>query len=85
MKSIKRLRERIHDETTNWWNATAPERRVEELNPILRGWANYFSQGPVGDIYRRIDDYTARRRPLAIPLSAGLSWIYIAVYPFEVP
>jgi hypothetical protein len=61
MKSIKRLRERIHDETTNRWNATTPECRVEELNPILRGWANYFSQGPVGDIYRCLDDYTARR------------------------
>jgi RNA-directed DNA polymerase len=61
MKSIKRLRERIHDETTNRWNATTPETRVEELNPILRGWANYFSQGPVKEIYRSIDDYTARR------------------------
>lgn len=61
MKSIKRLRERIHDETTKRWNATTPAKRVEELNPILRGWANYFSQGPVNEIYRSIDDYTARR------------------------
>jgi RNA-directed DNA polymerase len=61
MKSIKRLRERIHDETTRRWNTTTPENRVEELNPILRGWANYFSQGPVKEIYRFIDDYTARR------------------------
>jgi hypothetical protein len=61
MKSIKRLRERIHAETTRRWYATTPEKRVEELNPILRGWANYFSQGPVKQIYRTIDDYTARR------------------------
>jgi len=61
MKSIKRLRGRIHDETTNRWNATTPERRVEELNPMLRGWANYFNQGPVREIYRRLHDYTARR------------------------
>lgn len=61
MKSNKRLRERIHDETSNRWYATTPEKRVEELNPILRGWANYFSQGPVKTIYRSIDDYTARR------------------------
>ena len=61
MKSIKRLRKRIHDETSRRWNATTPEKRVEELNPILRGWANYFSQGPVMEIYRAIDNYTARR------------------------
>ena len=28
---------------------------------MIRGWAGYFSQGPVGKIYRLIDDYTARR------------------------
>lgn len=61
MKSVKRLRERIHDETSKRWNATTPGKRVEELNPILRGWANYFSQGPVKEIHRSIDDYTARR------------------------
>jgi group II intron reverse transcriptase/maturase len=61
MKSIKRLRKRIHDETSRRWIATTPEKRVEELNPILRGWANYFSQGPVMEIYRSIDNYTARR------------------------
>lgn len=61
MKALKRLRERVHEETSKRWNATTPESRVEELNPILRGWANYFNQGPVGGIYRRLDSYTARR------------------------
>jgi hypothetical protein len=61
MKSIKRLRERVHDETTKRWNATTPESRVDQLNPLLRGWANYFSQGPVRPIYRQLDDYIARR------------------------
>jgi group II intron reverse transcriptase/maturase len=61
MKSIKRLRDRIHAETTSRWNALPVSTRIEELNPILRGWANYFSQGPVKQIYRSIDDYAARR------------------------
>jgi Retron-type reverse transcriptase len=60
-QSINRLRERIHAETTGRWNVLPVEQRVEELNPILRGWANYFNQGPVKRIYRLIDDYTARR------------------------
>jgi RNA-directed DNA polymerase len=61
MKSVKKLRERIHAETTSRWNATTPQTRVEQLNPMLRGWANYFSQGPVKQIYRTLDDYVARR------------------------
>jgi len=60
-KAIKKLKGRIHDETTRRWNETTVEKRVEELNPVLRGWSNYFSQGPVGRIYRDIDSYTARR------------------------
>jgi len=60
-KSVKRLRERIHAETTNRWNALPVSSRVDELNPLLRGWANYFSQGPVRQLYRQIDNYTARR------------------------
>lgn len=71
MKSIKRVRERIHDETTTRWHATTPEKRVEELNPMLRGWANYFNQGPVREIYRRLDDYTARRMRIWLRRRSG--------------
>ena len=60
-KSIKRLRERIHAETTSRWYGTTAAKRVEKLNPALRGWSNYFNQGPVRRIYRDIDRYTARR------------------------
>ena len=31
------------------------------MNPLLRGWAGYFNQGPVQRIYRQIDNYVARR------------------------
>lgn len=60
-KSLKRLRKRIHDETTSRWFGLPVSKRIEELNPILRGWANYFDQGPVSRAYRDIDTYTARR------------------------
>ena len=60
-KSIKRLVREIHDATTSRWNALDVQTRIERLNPLLRGWAGYFSQGPVKRIYRRIDDYVARR------------------------
>ncbi|KAG0274665.1 hypothetical protein BGZ97_010477 [Linnemannia gamsii] len=60
-KAIKRLIGEIHDATTSRWNALDVQSRVDHLNPILRGWAGYFSQGPVGRTYRLIDAYVARR------------------------
>jgi group II intron reverse transcriptase/maturase len=60
-KSIKRLKDAVHDATTARWNALDVESRVTELNPLLRGWAGYFSQGPVTRIYEDLDRYVARR------------------------
>ncbi|KVD82729.1 group II intron reverse transcriptase/maturase [Burkholderia ubonensis] len=60
-KAIKRLVTEIHDATTSRWNALDVQSRVERLNPLLRGWAGYFSQGPVKRIYERLDKYVARR------------------------
>ena len=60
-KSIKRLKDAVHDATTGRWNAFDVESRVTELNPLLRGWAGYFSQGPVTRIYEDLDRYVARR------------------------
>lgn len=70
-KSIKRLRERIHAETTSRWHGSPVSTRVDELNPMLRGWANYFSQGPVKQIYRSIDDYAARRMRIWLRRRSG--------------
>jgi RNA-directed DNA polymerase len=46
-KSLKRIIERIHDETTSRWNMDSAEKRVTELNALLRGWSGYFNQGRV--------------------------------------
>jgi RNA-directed DNA polymerase len=60
-KAVRKLLRRIHDETSCRWNGKTPKSRVEELNPILRGWCNYFDQGPVVRIYDTIRRYTERR------------------------
>lgn len=60
-KSLKRIIERIHDETTSRWNLDPVEKRITELNAILRGWSGYFNQGRVTPTYWVIQKYTDRR------------------------
>lgn len=60
-KSIRRIVEKIHDETTSRWNMDSAEKRVDELNALLRGWSGYFNQGRVIRAYRVIREYTERR------------------------
>jgi len=60
-KSLKRIIGRIHDETTQRWNLEPAEKRVSELNALLRGWCGYFNQGRVIRAYRIIQRYTDAR------------------------
>lgn len=60
-KAIQSLTQRIHEETARSWYWTTPEDRIECINRVIRGWANYFNQGPVFDSYQQIQRYTERR------------------------
>lgn len=60
-KSVQRIMTRIHDETTPRWNLEPVEKRVAELNALLRGWSAYFNQGRVIRAYAVIRMYTERR------------------------
>jgi RNA-directed DNA polymerase len=60
-KAIQRVRRRIHEETSPRWNMTTVEKRVLEINQILRGWCGYFNQGPVTKAYTIVRQYTERR------------------------
>lgn len=60
-KAVLKVMRGIHDETSRQWLTTSAEKRVEEINRILRGWCGYFNQGPVTREYYLIKRYTGRR------------------------
>ena len=60
-KRIKRLCRAISEETTCRWGLLDVEDRVETLNLMMRGWANYFCLGPVSKAYRAVDAHARTR------------------------
>jgi len=60
-KAVQRLLRRVHDATTPYKHAESPELRVAAINRLLRGWAAYFSQGPVLPTYKLVRWYVQRR------------------------
>ena len=60
-KAVKSLLKRIHDRTTSQWYADTPEHTVLVVSRLLRGWQQYFDQGPVLETYHEISDYVDRR------------------------
>jgi RNA-directed DNA polymerase len=61
LKSMKRLRCRIHEETMRRWLWTSGENRAVVINRLLTGWANYFSVGTVRRSYKSLDAYVFQR------------------------
>ena len=60
-KAVRRLLQRVHDATTPYEHAERPELRVAAISRLLRGWAEYFNQGPVLPTYKLIRWYVQRR------------------------
>jgi len=60
-KSIKKICRTISEVTSRRWLLKETEDRVEALNRVLVGWANYFSLGPVSKAYRAVDGHATER------------------------
>jgi RNA-directed DNA polymerase len=60
-RAMKRLREKVRARTGR--NRAGDDIRVviADLNPLLRGWGNYFRTGNAGIKFRQADDYVVRR------------------------
>jgi hypothetical protein len=82
-KALQRVIEQIHNETTRRWNSLPVEKRVVELNALLRGWSGYFNQGRVIRAYRIIRRYTERRLRRWLMRRAGMRGTGYRQYPDE--
>ena len=61
-EAMKRLRHRVHDLTTVRGNSAGDVSDViRALNPVLRGWGNYFRTGNANRKFNQMDDYVHRR------------------------
>lgn len=59
--AMKRLREKVRFRTGRRRSGTDIRDVIAELNPILRGWGNYFRTGNAADKFTEVDRYVAWR------------------------
>jgi RNA-directed DNA polymerase len=61
-QAMKRLRAKVRDRTGRHRVGVGDIRLlIEELNPLLRGWGNYFRTGNAATKFRQIDRYVVDR------------------------
>jgi RNA-directed DNA polymerase len=62
-KAMKKVRDRIRELTDRSRRAGMKDIRevIRDLNPVLRGWCNYFRTGNASDKFNQIDQYVYRR------------------------
>jgi hypothetical protein len=60
-RAMKRLREKVRHRTGR--NRAGQDIRdvIADLNPVLRGWGNFFRTGNAADKFRQADDYVVQR------------------------
>jgi group II intron reverse transcriptase/maturase len=61
-RAMKKVQERVHELTTVRRNgAKNLNELIAGLNPVLRGWGNYFCSGNADGKFNRVDGYVYRR------------------------
>jgi RNA-directed DNA polymerase len=60
-KAMKRLREKIKHRTSRSRVGVDVRVVIDELNPILRGWGNYFRTGNAAEKFVQVDRYVVWR------------------------
>lgn len=65
IKSIKELKKKLHDETIRSVS-TSIRYKISRLNPIIRGWINYFRIGSMKMVMKELDRYLRFRLRMCI-------------------
>jgi RNA-directed DNA polymerase len=61
-RSMKRVRAKIHEQTSRRRSGVRDVRQlIAGVNPVLRGWGNYFRTGNATQKFQAIDWYTEQR------------------------
>jgi hypothetical protein len=58
---MKRARERVHELTDSRHSGKDVKQIIATLNPVLRGWGNYFRTGNAERKFNQLDSYVFRR------------------------
>ena len=66
-RAMKRVRERIHELTNSRRSGRDLSLVIQSLNPVLRGWGNYFRSGNADSKFNQVDGYVFKRL---------LHWLY---------
>jgi group II intron reverse transcriptase/maturase len=85
-RSMKRLRSRIRELTDARRSGVKDVRVIiARLNPVLRGWGNYFRTGNATLKFNQIDHYVWQRLGLFMARRRGLQDRHVAVsrWPFD--
>ena len=73
-RAMERVRERVKAITAPRWRLFEPAQTlIAELNPVLRGWGNYFRVGISGPQFAQIDNYVRERLALFLSKKARRS------------
>jgi RNA-directed DNA polymerase len=70
-RAMKRLREKVHDLTDRRHAGMDIRAVIKALNPVLRGWGNYFRTGNAAVKFRQIDWYVTGRLWRLMKLKRG--------------
>jgi group II intron reverse transcriptase/maturase len=60
-RSMQRIRQRVKEVTPKSRCHTDIRDVIADLNPVLRGWGNYFRTGNAAKRFNQLDDYVWRR------------------------
>ena len=65
IKSIEKFKKKLHDETIRS-KSTSIAYKISRLNPIIRGWINYFKICDMKEVMRNLDGYLRTRLRMCI-------------------